>query len=244
MPRPWIKLYTEMLHDPKVGQLTDSAYRLFVELMLKAGQVDDDGATDTAAALAWELRRQPDELHELLDELEAARLVFAAADNRVVYITSWAKRQPPTTSADRVKRYREKQAEQTSNNGVTLQQRYSNVLDKDIDIEEDKEKEKETRPRKREAQACDIPPNLNTQEFRDIWQEWQQHRIEKRAALKPTTVKRQLKQLADMGEVRAIAALQFSITQGYSGIFEPKGQSANGIPATQPQYIPDADGRF
>lgn len=147
MARPWIKLYTEMLHDPKVGQLSDSAYRLFVELMLKAGQVDEDGATDTVEALAWELRRQSDDLLNLIWELEeGGRLVFLDPETQVVYITSWAKRQPPTTSAERVKRHRAKVAAQTerdSSEHVTLHQRYGNVLDKEIDI--DKEGEGETR---------------------------------------------------------------------------------------------------
>ena len=155
MARPWIKLYTEMLHDPKVGQLSDGAYRLFVELMLKAGQVDEDGATDTVDALAWELRRQSDDLLNLIWELEeGGRLVFLDPETQVVYITSWVKRQPPTTSAERVKRHRAKvaaQAERDNNDNVTLQQRYSNVLDKEGDI--DKEGEGDAHPRANGASA-------------------------------------------------------------------------------------------
>lgn len=241
MSRPWIKLYTEMLHDPKVGQLSDSAYRLFVELMLKAGQVDEDGATDTVDALAWELRRQSDDLLNLIWELEeSGRLVFLDPETQIVYITSWAKRQPPTTSSERVKRHREKVAEQTKQTGnetVTLQQRFGNVLDKEEDKELDPEEEKEIPPNPPQgAKVPAIPPELDTEPFREIWQEWKQHRREKRSGLKPTTAKSQLKSLAAMGEGRAIAALRYSITQGYTGIFEPDPVKVRGpAPATQPK---------
>lgn len=58
-------------------------------------------------------------------------------------------------------------------------------------------------------------------DFADAWSDWQQHRKEKKKPLTPTSIKMQLNALEDMGLDRAIKAIDFSIAQGYTGIFEP-----------------------
>ena len=66
-----------------------------------------------------------------------------------------------------------------------------------------------------------LPIALDTTEFRAAWLEWQLHRSEIRKKLTPTSVKRQLKQLAEMGPARAIAAIEWTIAKGWTGIREP-----------------------
>lgn len=63
---------------------------------------------------------------------------------------------------------------------------------------------------------------FESEAFRATWAEWEQHRKEIRKKLTPTTVKRQFKKLAEMGEARAIASLLQSIENGWTGIFEPR----------------------
>ena len=76
-----------------------------------------------------------------------------------------------------------------------------------------------------------IPALLDTPEFRAVWADWEQHRREKKQAITPTTRKRQLKNMAEIGVVRAIVAIEESISQGWQGIYEPKGGVAvGGIP--------------
>jgi DNA-binding MarR family transcriptional regulator len=58
--------------------------------------------------------------------------------------------------------------------------------------------------------------------FRTSWREWQQHRIEKKKKLTPTSERLQLKRMASWGEERAIAAINLSIEKNWEGIFEPK----------------------
>ena len=70
-----------------------------------------------------------------------------------------------------------------------------------------------------------FPPTLDTPEFHDMWAQWVQHRKEIKHTLKPTMVTMQLKKLEKMGLDRAIDALENSISQGYQGIFEPKGRN-------------------
>jgi hypothetical protein len=58
--------------------------------------------------------------------------------------------------------------------------------------------------------------------FRTTWKEWQQHRIEKKKKLTPTSERLQLKRMASWGEERAIAAINLSIEKNWEGIFELK----------------------
>ena len=67
-----------------------------------------------------------------------------------------------------------------------------------------------------------IPENLQTDAFKSAWSEWQQHRKEKRNKLTPSSAAKQLKKLSEIGEQRAISAIHHSITNGWTGLFEPK----------------------
>jgi len=73
----------------------------------------------------------------------------------------------------------------------------------------------------------EIPANLKSERFEEIWEEWKQHRKEIRHTLKPTTEKRQLKKLSKVGEEKAIAMIENSIEQGYIGLFPPKDKPVN-----------------
>lgn len=65
---------------------------------------------------------------------------------------------------------------------------------------------------------------FSSSDFAEVWQDWQQHRKEKKQPLTDTAIKSQFKKLKKMGEARAIAALTNSTENGYTGIFEPKEQ--------------------
>ena len=77
----------------------------------------------------------------------------------------------------------------------------------------------------KKSATLDLP--FSSKEFQDAWEIWGQHRKEKRQKLTATTIKLQFKQLTEMGEARAIKALIHSAGQGYTGIFEEKGDKAN-----------------
>lgn len=105
----YIKLYHEMLHDPKVGRLPDRLWRRFVELCLLAGETDQDGALPDIETIAWNLHLTDDELAADLQELEDIGLVTNDGDGHLV-VTNFSKRQSRVSSAERVARYRERQA--------------------------------------------------------------------------------------------------------------------------------------
>lgn len=80
-------------------------------------------------------------------------------------------------------------------------------------------------PKKVEPPAeVPIPASLDTPEFRELWQDWKQHRIEKggssKKKLTPTSVKRQLRRLEKMGLDKAIAAMEWSIKAGWDDVYE------------------------
>ncbi len=87
----------------------------------------------------------------------------------------------------------------------------------------DHQAEARVRARRRPAPALpDIPEDLDTEDFRAAWVEWEQHRKEIRHPLKPTTIQAQLRKLAKWGPERAVASIRRSIEQGWQGFFEPK----------------------
>lgn len=67
----------------------------------------------------------------------------------------------------------------------------------------------------------DIPVGLQSPEFRAAWGEWKADRAARRKTLSERAKVQQLRKLAEMGVTRAIAAIEFSIASGYTGIFEP-----------------------
>lgn len=102
------------------------------------------------------------------------------------------------------------------------------LQDKDKEKEKDKEQDKiAERPVGNAAQTA-IPDSLKTPAFEAAWSDWKKHRQEKRCPLKAGSQaeKMQLKNLEEMGELRAIASIRHSISNDWQGLFEPKEQEA------------------
>lgn len=75
--------------------------------------------------------------------------------------------------------------------------------------------------------------------FESAWANWKQHRVEKKKKLTPSTETMQLKQMEELGESRAIAAINFSIKNGWLGLFEDQSSKVNPIqrkPQTSDQF--------
>lgn len=114
---PWIKLYTEILDDPKVGRLTDGQKWRFVSLCLLAGECDQNGALVngeepmTEDDIAWRLRVPYDELCSDLQAL--ARVGVVTRDGEAWVVRRFAERQGRPQSEkradwrDRQERYRD-----------------------------------------------------------------------------------------------------------------------------------------
>lgn len=71
---------------------------------------------------------------------------------------------------------------------------------------------------------------FSSPEFAEVWASWGKHRTEIRKPLKPTMSRAQLRELAAMGEARAIAAINHTIAKGWQGIREPDAQQQGQLP--------------
>lgn len=103
----WIKLYIEILHDPKMGVLSDRLWRRTIEIFLIAGDYNQKGKLPSLDHMAWMLRMSAEPLESDLVELQKKKIVdYIDGD---WYVVNFADRQRKRTSTERVRRYRERQ---------------------------------------------------------------------------------------------------------------------------------------
>lgn len=69
-----------------------------------------------------------------------------------------------------------------------------------------------------------LPPELDTDAFREAWTLWCRHRREIKKPLKPTMAEQQLNQFVEWGEARSIAAIRHTVAKGWQGIQEPENR--------------------
>jgi hypothetical protein len=133
----WIKLYTEILNDPKVGLLTNDLKWRFTEALLLAGNEEQDGYLPATAHAAFMAHTSEAELVADWRSLERAGLLAETDDGWLVI--NFAKRQAPSEVAERVRLHRERKN--------LLQERYGNLHattpDTDTDTETDSESDTE-----------------------------------------------------------------------------------------------------
>ncbi len=156
----WIKLYLEILNDPKMSRLSDRLFRRTIELFLIAGSTDRSGVLPPVADIAWQLR-QP--LQKITADLQSLQDVgILTQENGDWTVTNFELRQSPADARERVRRYREarkqEQYEPLQGNDVTknvtedVTNRYTPVTtaetnrytDTDTDTETDSENRTET----------------------------------------------------------------------------------------------------
>lgn len=113
MKRQWIKLYTEINDDPKMGRLSDHLWRRAVEMFLLAGEHDQDGLLPPVDDMAWHLRTSPEQLTEDLQALKGIVELTPAG-----WLVSKFKDRQYSESYERVKRYRNAKSNGDSNAGV------------------------------------------------------------------------------------------------------------------------------
>lgn len=137
---PWVKVYTEMLDDPKMAKINDIAKWRFIQLILVAAECDAGGAfvvgddVMTTEEIAWRLRMDKDLLQKDIDILVQAGVM--SMDGTILEIPKFADRQGPT---QKEKRAIWKERQQKRRERVTRDTPVSHALEKS---REDKEEEK------------------------------------------------------------------------------------------------------
>lgn len=102
----WIKLYHEVLDDPKMGRLPDHVWRRVIELFLLAGEYDKDGELPPLGDMVWKLRTTEEQLTADLDVIIVTGIV-TFRDN-MYHVSNFAKRQAAVNPAERQRRHRER----------------------------------------------------------------------------------------------------------------------------------------
>lgn len=143
----WIKLYTEIIDDPKMALLPDRLWRRVIEMFLLAKKVDQDGHLPDSKTIAWYLRL-PDanELDADLQEI-SDRTGIIVRDGDGWFVVNFAKRQSRVTDSDRqrysrLKKQRHEYRENMSRN--VTETRHEPVTKCDTETEKETETEIET----------------------------------------------------------------------------------------------------
>lgn len=79
-----------------------------------------------------------------------------------------------------------------------------------------------------EVATVELPTSLDTPEFRQAFDEWREYKREKGQAYKPKGLKNLLRKLTEMGPSRSIEAIQTSMSNNWSGLFEPRAGPGHG----------------
>jgi len=143
----WIKLYHEMIDDPKVMTLRPALRWRFIETLLMAGEMDEDGYLPTIKEYSWRVRDSEEIVETEFVELLDAGLL--SRDDTRFFVTKFAERQAPISGAERVSRYRERKQKDeyyethelpNGNDNVTF--RYTDTDTDKIRIDTEEEKNK------------------------------------------------------------------------------------------------------
>lgn len=107
----WIKLYHEILHDPKMARMPDHLWRRTIELFLLAGEQDDGGTLPDAVDIAWILRIDESQLETELKQLEQFG-ILSRSEDRGWYVTKFEERQNANPPAERMRKLRDRKQKQ------------------------------------------------------------------------------------------------------------------------------------
>jgi DNA-binding transcriptional regulator YhcF (GntR family) len=111
----WIKLWNEVLHDPKMGRLPDNLWRRFIECCLMANELDMGGRLPPVHDIAWKLRIEEETLRGEFEQLARMGLldyISKKLDEHWI-VVNFDKRQERMTSAERMRRKRERDKSRT-----------------------------------------------------------------------------------------------------------------------------------
>jgi len=155
MSKYWIKLYIEILDDPKMGRLTDNLYRRVIELFLLAGETHEGGYLPKVDDMAWRLR-SGSELSGELEAIAETGIIAYDPDRDQYLVAKFTERQDASTDAERKQYQRSRDRKQNpivtkrDTNGHDNGQKLVQEADRDRDTDTDTDRELDTY-----IQACE-----------------------------------------------------------------------------------------
>ena len=172
MAKTWIKLYTEILSDPKMGRMSDKLFRRTIELFLLAGKEDGDGVLPSVDDIAWSLHSNPKDIQTTLDQLVSLKIVELKSETYV--IANFAERQNSDLTRSEInRRYYENSKLRKSENQTEIQMSVrpdSDVAKSEIqtleeEVEEEVEVEEELKRESREKAPAPKPAREVKQKY-------------------------------------------------------------------------------
>lgn len=143
----WLKLYTEILDDPKMGILSDRHWRRVIELFLAAKRVSNTGELPEITHLAYMLRMKVKDLETDLVALEKTGIV--TWNGQCWFIPKFAQRQSASSDAERKAAQRDKRRSRQYKETV-IDEDNENVTNRDNNVTEnvteDVTKEEKNKP--------------------------------------------------------------------------------------------------
>jgi len=122
----WMKLWFDILRDPKMGMLPDRLWRRVIELFLLAGQQGEEGLLPNTSEIAWQLNKPEKAIITDLENIRKTGIVDINVDG-VWYVTNFKKRNAPVDSAKRIKDFRQRERYEKGNEDVTEVKRECNA---------------------------------------------------------------------------------------------------------------------
>jgi len=114
MSNYWLKLYIEILDDPKIGPLPDYLWRRWIEILLIAKEHDKGGLLPPVSAMAWRLRADEGRLTKDLRALSQIGVVTLSEPGW--FIPAFAERQAASPDKERAREYRKRKAAEREEN--------------------------------------------------------------------------------------------------------------------------------
>jgi hypothetical protein len=102
----WIKLYHEILDDPKMATMSDHLWRRTIELFMAAGRINKEGSLPSTKEVAWMLRTTEQDLAPDLEKI-AANGIITKTDSGW-FINKFSIRQAAVPDAERQRQHRER----------------------------------------------------------------------------------------------------------------------------------------
>jgi len=113
----WMKLWIEVIDDPKMGRLSDNLWRRFFECCLIAKELNQGGRLPTVPDVAWRLRVDQETLELEFDQMARVGLLEYIADQVLDghwLITNFVRRQSKMNPSERMRRKREQDRKRDS----------------------------------------------------------------------------------------------------------------------------------
>lgn len=138
--RPWFRLYSELLHDPKVQTLSETMFKAYINTLCIAGMNDPRGAIPHLADYAFLLRVSEKQAEKIRNSLKISELLEENSDG--FFIHNWDERQFESDNVTiRTQRHREKKKRLNNDSGNVPETFQGTPPESESDTDTDTDKE-------------------------------------------------------------------------------------------------------